>query len=40
MKWEMIFTHVSCAQSKHAKFVSYMFTRALTVYTQGMMLSN
>ena len=40
MRWDDSYTHVFCARRRDAGFVSHMFTRALTVCTQGMILSD
>ena len=38
MRWDVTYTHVFCAWRRAAGFVSHMFTHALTVCTQGMIL--
>ena len=40
MRWDDTYTHVFCARRRAAGFVSHMFTHALTVCTQGMILSD
>ena len=40
MRWDLTYTHVFCARRRAAGFVSHMFTHALTVCTQGMILIN
>ena len=40
MRWDVTCTHVFCARRRAAGFVSHMFTHALTVCTQGMILSD
>ena len=40
MRWDVTYTHVFCARRRAAGFESHMFTRALTVCTQGMILSD
>ena len=40
MRWDVTYTHVFCARGRATRFVSHMFTRALTVCTQGMILSD
>ena len=39
MRWDVTYTHVFCARRRAARSVSHMFTRALTVCTQGKILS-
>ena len=40
MRWDDTYTHVFCARRRAAGFVSHMFTHALTVCTQRMILSD
>ena len=40
MIWDDTYTHVFCARRRAAGLVSHMFTHALTVCTQGMILSD
>ena len=40
MRWDDTYTHVFCAGRRAAGSVSHMFTRALIVCTQGMILSD
>ena len=40
MRWDVTYTHVFCAPRKAARSVSHMFTHALTVCTQEMILSD
>ena len=34
MRWDVTYTHLFCARRRAARFVSHMFTHALTVHTR------